>query len=63
MMFFWIAASAAEVPDGSPNGIKILLGDEVSTSSINVKPIVIDGLRKLRNPPFWLVSNFSGSFF
>ena len=53
-MFFWIAASAADVPADYPNGNKTLLGNGISTIFINDKPVVINGLRKFENPPSWL---------
>ena len=44
-IFFRIAASVAHAAAVNPNGIKTLLADGVSTFLIN-------GLRKLKNPPF-----------
>ena len=60
-IFFWIAASAAVAAAVSPNGIKTLLVNGVNAFFINGKPIVINGLWKLRNPPSGLV--ILGSFF
>ena len=54
-MFFWIAASAADIPAGNPNGHKTLLANGVSTFFINGKTAVINGLRKFKNPSSWLV--------
>ena len=50
-LFFSIAASASDIPADNPNGNKNFLARGVSTLFINVKPAVINGLRKLRNPP------------
>ena len=52
--FFWTAAFAADAAVGNPNSIKMLLINCVSTFFINGKPAGIIGLRKLRNPTFWL---------
>ena len=51
LVFFEIAASAADIPADNPNGIKALLANGVNTFFINGKPAVINGLRRLRNPP------------
>ena len=53
-MFFWIAASAAYIPDDKPNGIKMLLVNGVSILLINYKPTITDGIRKFKNRPYWL---------
>ena len=53
--FFWIAASVADVAAVNPNGIKMLLDNGVKTLFVNGKPTDIDGLRKLKNLPFWLL--------
>ena len=47
-IFFWIAAPVSDTAAVNPNGIKTLLANGVSTFFNN-------GLRKLRNPPSWLV--------
>ena len=52
-IFFWIAASAADIPAGNSNGIKTLLANEVSALFIG-KPAVIKGLRKSRKRSSWL---------
>ena len=54
-MLFGIAASVADAATVFPNGIKPLSANGVSTFFINGKPAVINGSRKLRNPPSWLV--------
>ena len=43
------------IPTDNCNGIETLLGNGVNTFSINDKQAVINGLRKLTKPPFWLV--------
>ena len=53
--FFWIAASAADIPADNSNEIKTLLANGGSTLFINGKPSVINGLIKVGNPPSWLV--------
>ena len=50
-----MTASVTEAAVVNPEGTKTLLGDGVSKCFINGKPAVINGLRKLRNPPSWLV--------
>ena len=55
-MFFWIAASVADIAPDSPNGIKTLLANGVSTCFIKSKPDVINGLRRIKNPSTWLVT-------
>ena len=50
-----MAASVAETAAVNPNVTKVLLGNSVSAFFINGKPAVINGLRKLRNPPFKLI--------
>ena len=50
-----MAASAADIPVDNPNGIKTLLAGRVSTFFINGQPAVTNGLRKLTNPPSWLL--------
>ena len=50
-IFFWIAESAADTATVSPNGVNTLLAGCVSVRFINGKLSVINGLRKLRNPP------------
>ena len=54
-VFSWIATSVAEAAAVNPNGIKTLFANSVSTFFINGKPADINGLRKLRNPPLWLL--------
>ena len=54
-LFVWIAASVADAVPVNPNGTKTLLANIINTFFINIKPAVINGLRKLRNPPSWLV--------
>ena len=61
-MFFWIGASVAGAAAVNPDGIKTLLANSVSTCFINGKPADINGLRKLRNPPFWLLVFFGSTF-
>ena len=51
MILFLTAASAADIPAYNSIGNKTLLANRVSTLFINDKPAVINGLRKLRNPP------------
>ena len=46
---------AAEIPDNNLNGNKTFLPNGVSTLFINGKRAVINGLRKFKNPPSWLV--------
>ena len=53
--FFWIAASVAEIAADSSNGNKTLLHGGVNTVFLNGKPAAVNGLRKLRNRPSWLV--------
>ena len=60
-IFFWIAASDADAATVNPKGTKTLLANYVSTLFINSKPAVLNSLRKLRNPPSWLLF-FSTSF-
>ena len=54
-IFFWIAASAADIPADNSNGIKTLLASERGTLFINGKLALINDLRKFRNPPSWMV--------
>ena len=54
-IFFWITASAADIPAKNLNGIKTFLGNGVSRLFIKGNPAFINGLRKLRNAPSWLV--------
>ena len=53
--FFGIATSAADIPADNPDGNKTLSAKGVSTVFINCKPAVVNGLRKVKNPPSWLV--------
>ena len=54
-MFFWKAASVADIAADNPNGNKRPLARDVSKLFIYGKPAVINGLIKLRNLPSWLV--------
>ena len=49
------AASVAGTTAVNQKGTKMLLANGVSAIFINGKPTGINGLRKLRNPPSWLV--------
>ena len=53
--FFWIAASVADIAADNPNSNKTVLDRHISRLFINGKPSVINGFRKLKNPPPWLV--------
>ena len=55
-IYFWIATSVADIPAVNPNAYKTFLANGVSTFLINGKPAVIDGLRKFKNSPSWLVT-------
>ena len=55
-ILFWIPASVAEAAHVTPNGTKMLLAYSVKTFFINGKLAVINGLRKLRNSHFWLIT-------
>ena len=55
MNFFWKSASVADIAADNPNGNKTFLPNGVSTLLINGEPAVINDLRKLENPPSWLV--------
>ena len=44
-IWFWIAASMAEIPIDNSNRIKTLLANGVSTLFINGKPTVINSLK------------------
>ena len=49
-----ILTSASDAATVNPNGIKTLLGTEVSTFLTNVEPILINGPNRLqRNRPDW----------
>ena len=51
--FFWIAASVADRAVVSPNGIKRLLANALSTFFINGKSVFSNGSRSLlRNDPY-----------
>ena len=54
-IFYWIAESVADAAGVNLNGIKILLANGVCVFFINGKLDIINGLRKLRNPPSWLI--------
>ena len=60
-ILFWIPASVAEAAV-TPNGTKMLLAYSVRTFFINGKLAVINGLRKLRNSHFWLITFLIVSF-
>ena len=62
MNFFWIAAFVANIAVDKPNGIKTLSANGVSTFFINGKPTVINGRKKLRNPPSCLIIYVVASF-
>ena len=53
--YFCIVASTADIPADNPNSSNTFLAIGVSTYFINGKPALIDGPRKFKNPPFWLV--------
>ena len=53
--FFWTTATVVDAAEINPNNNKTLLANGVNTLFIDGKQSVINGLRKLRNPPFWLV--------
>ena len=55
---FWIASSVGDAAAVNPNGVKTLLADNVSKFFANGKPAAINGLRKFKNPPSWLVFFF-----
>ena len=50
-----MAASISETAAVNHKGTKMLLSDEVTTFLINGKPTCINGLRKSRNPPSWII--------
>ena len=50
-----MAVSVSETAAVNHKVTKILLSDEVTTFLINGKPTYINGLRKLRNPPSWII--------
>ena len=50
-IWFWLAASAADVTADNPNGTKTLLANGLSILFLNGKPVVINGLRKFNVPP------------
>ena len=50
-IFFSIAASVADVASVKPNGTKPLLANNVSTFFVNGKATLVNGARKLSNPP------------
>ena len=50
-----MTASVTEAAAVNPEGTKTLLANGVSKFFINGKPVVINGLRKLRNLPFRLL--------
>ena len=63
--FLWIATSGDAVI--TPKGIKKILANSVSKFWIDGKPAVINGLRKLRNPPsclkFFYFTNYFHNIF
>ena len=52
--FFWIAASAADIPDDKLNEIKTLLANGVSTLFIHYKANINAGIGKFQNRPYWI---------
>ena len=54
-IFFSITASVAESAVVNPEGTQTLLANGMNTFFNNGKPTGINGLRKLRNLPSWLV--------
>ena len=55
-IFFSITASVAESAVVNPEGTQTLLANGMNTFFNNGKPTGINGLRKLRNLPSWLVN-------
>ena len=54
-IFFSITAAVAESAVVNPEGTQTLLANGMNTFFNNSKPTGINGLRKLRNLPSWLV--------
>ena len=54
-VFFWIAASVADATAVNLNGIRTPLAKVVSTYFINGKPLLINWVNKLSDPPSWLL--------
>ena len=54
-IFFWIDTSVSDIAADTPNGIKTILSNGANTFSINGETAIINRLRKLRNPPPWLL--------
>ena len=54
-IFFSITASVVESAVVNPEGTQTLLANGMNTFFNNGKPTGINGLRKLRNLPSWLV--------
>ena len=54
-IFFSITAAVAESAVVNPEGTQTLLANGMNTFFNNGKPTGINGLRKLRNLPSWLV--------
>ena len=54
-IFFSITASVAESAVVNPEGTQTLLANGMNTFFNNGNPTGINGLRKLRNLPSWLV--------
>ena len=55
-IFFSITAAVAESAVVNPEGTQTLLANGMNTFFNNGKPTGINGLRKLRNLPSWLVN-------
>ena len=53
--FFWVAPFAVDIDPNNPISNKKYLANGVSINFINGKPAVINGLRKFKNPPSWIV--------
>ena len=54
-ILFWLAASIDDVAGVKTNGIKTLLANVVNTLFIDIKPAVVNSLRKSINLPSWLI--------
>ena len=48
-----MTASLINAAAVNPKGTKTLLANDISTLFINGNPVLIDGPRKLSNPPSW----------
>ena len=67
-IFIWIATSVGDTAAIKPKGIKKILANSVSNLLINGKSAVINGLRKLRNPPsclkfFYFTNHYHNIFY